>query len=808
MDSIKKYSDWLRVDLHIHSDYSAKTKDNDYKEKFSIDVLKAKLIENDVAIFSLTDHNIINVDAYKEYYEKYNKDMDPLLLLGMELDIEVKGYDGKPRLYHTLLIFNYSDYSKAKEVGDKLEKIYNGKKLDVKKRCLSIDDIIALFPDDDFFFIPHAGNTKSIVDAYKNQIDAAQKMVLLMPSAFEKVHEKKKHIYNEGFNNKLTEAFKNKADHAYIEFSDNHNVAKYPCTHMGSSDDKIHEFYYIKGGRNFETLRLAFIDPKSRIKSTQEFLAIEKANDFIEKIKIIDNSKLEDNEILFSPHLNVLIGGRSSGKSLMMSILGKKISDVNVDDAKYDLDYSKIKIKTKFSNDLEEKTVISKDDVVYLKQGDIIKYFESNKLFDLAKDSGQLERYNEIKRSFKEHLDLLKKYIEDLLSAYQKCEFDKSTIYVLQNTIIEHISNSSFIFIYEQNELISKYNQLYYEIQAGNDLLNTLNNNLVNFNNNNLFELKDDEKSIVEKITKIISEKQFLINKKEKINNSRMRFINAVNNLIEIKNMHLNSEAKLKQMSKQNLKDLKEKIKEKFCNYFNLRKYCANLEKFEYGLKKDIEISTDVKLILEINSEKDKIKELFIDGILNGKYESSIYLNIVQLLQGKRSIKNYNNVTMETLGKKIDTQLESIYNQFDVPMDYLVYANDDTSKNNSPGYNSEKYLEIILKSPKSKFIFIDQPEDNLGNKFISEGLVKLIRDIKFSKQIFLVTHNPSIVVYGDAENIIIANNDNNLIKYKQVVLEDSNAQKEICRILDGGEYIFNMRSRKYNIKRILNEEKK
>jgi predicted ATPase len=806
MDSIKKYSDWLKIDLHIHSNYSTKTKDNDYKGNFSVDVLKSKLVENDVAIFSLTDHNIINLDAYKEYYEKYDTNTDPLLLLGIELDVEVDGYDGNKRRYHTLLIFNYSNHDNAKKISNKLEAKYNEKKLSEKNRVLSIDDIITLFPNDDFFFIPHAGNVNSIVTAYKNQIDVAQKMILLMPSASEKVAEKLRYKYNEGFNKKLTEAFQNKADHAYVEFTDNHNIEKYPCTHMGN-DNKMHEFYYIKGSKNFETLRLAFIDPKSRIKSKQEFHVMRNVNNIIEKIKIIDNPKLEDNEISFSPHLNVLIGGRSSGKSLMMSILGNKI-DTNIDSTKYNLNYDRIKIKTKLNNDFEEKTVISKDDVIYLKQGDIIKYFENNQLLDLAKDSEQLEMYHEAKKSFKEHLDLLKKCINDLLFVYNKCEIDKFPRFVLHNTAIEYISNSSFIFIYEQNKIADKYNNLSYKIQESEKLLIDISNNLASFNNNDLLELKNNEKYLTEELIKIISEKQLLINKKEKNNINKINFVNIVNNLIEEKNAQLDLEARQKQEAKQSLKHLKENIKEVFNNYFNLRKYCVDLENFEYGLMKEIKITTDVKLILEVSSNDNKIKNLFIEGILNGTQDSSIYLNILHLLQGEKSIKNYNNLAMKTLEKKIDSQLKIIYEKFDTPMDYLIYANGDTSKNNSPGYNSEKYLDIILKNPKSKIIFIDQPEDNLGNKFISEQLVKLIRDIKFNKQIFLVTHNPSIVVYGDAENIIIANNDNNLIKYKQVVLEDSNAQKEICRILDGGEYIFNMRSRKYNIKRILNEEEK
>ncbi len=149
--------------------------------------------------------------------------------------------------------------------------------------------------------------------------------------------------------------------------------------------------------------------------------------------------------------------------------------------------------------------------------------------------------------------------------------------------------------------------------------------------------------------------------------------------------------------------------------------------------------------------------------------------------------------------------MSDLFKLMENPKDYLAYKNDETSKSKSPGFNSEKYLGILLKNAKNKIIFIDQPEDNLGNRFISDELVSTIRDIKFKNQIFLVTHNPSIVVYGDAENIIIAENLENKISYKQIVLEDVVSQKEICSILDGGEYIFDNRAKKYNIQRILKD---
>lgn len=41
----KLYSDWLKIDLHIHTDFSRKTKNNDYKGVFFIDSLYNKLKE-------------------------------------------------------------------------------------------------------------------------------------------------------------------------------------------------------------------------------------------------------------------------------------------------------------------------------------------------------------------------------------------------------------------------------------------------------------------------------------------------------------------------------------------------------------------------------------------------------------------------------------------------------------------------------------------------------------------------------------------------------------------------------------------
>lgn len=799
----KKYSDWLKIDLHIHTDWSRKTKENDYKGNFSITNLKQNLSKNGVQIFSLTDHNIINIDAYKDYYESFNINTDPLLLIGVELDILVKN-NFSEKTYHSLLIFNNPCIEYVTELSQRLENKYIEIGVSEKERKLTIDDIISIFPEDEFFFIPHAGNTKSILDSYKGSIEDAQKMVLLMQSAFEKVPEKAKQKYNEGFDKLLYTAFQNKNDYAYIEFSDNHNIEKYPCTNKGE-DDRQHIFYFVKGGKNFETLRLAFIDPKSRIKSTSEINEINSTTNYLEAIKFENDLLLSDNEVTFSPHLNVLIGGRSSGKSLMMSILGDKIDSITVDKEKYKIDYNKVQVKTKLDATFQNIASIQKDEIIYIEQGQIVRYFEEKKLKDLAKESNKAIEYEEGKRQFVEHKMKLEILVESLRTSFQKCLEHSSKRYLLHSTTIESILNNNFIFSLETEAVLDQQIKIS-QINESKELVQRLSVDVVFFRDNELISFNDKELAYIEEFIQLIETKQSIVIRLEISNVKKTIFVKNVSELIEDKNNLLNSEARQKQISKQLQQSLLNDCKNRFISYSELKLSSDNLETFDYSLSQEINIYQNIKLVLEVEKKSNEsIKSLILEGINDSTIESSIYMNSLGLLGRSKTIKNYDSINADNLNKKVIRQLSSIFEKLDNPKDFLKYSNGETSKSNSPGYNSEKYLELILGNPKSKIIFIDQPEDNLGNRFISEKLVELLRNLKFKKQVFLVTHNPSIVVYGDAENIVIATNDNNKINYKQVVLESKDSQKEICNILDGGQYIFDMRSKKYNIKRILNE---
>jgi hypothetical protein len=298
-----------------------------------------------------------------------------------------------------------------------------------------------------------------------------------------------------------------------------------------------------------------------------------------------------------------------------------------------------------------------------------------------------------------------------------------------------------------------------------------------------------------------VESKKLFFESKKDIHESKTLFIDSINSIIIKNNATLDLRGREKESSNSRLLLLKNNIFELFevCN--KVKKQCEKIESYNYNFSKEIFINDDVTVVLEVEN-KETVKQKIVEGIVNHT-ENSLYQILLQLSNKTAKIRNFPDNSIENFRKKISTQLKNILDYFENPIEYLKYSEDKTSKNNSPGYNSEKYLETILKNGNSKIVFIDQPEDNLGNKFITENLINLLRELKFKKQIFLVTHNPSIVVYGDAENIIMCSNTENIIKYEQLVLENKENQKEICSVLDGGQYIFEQRARKYNIKKLI-----
>ena len=86
----------------------------------------------------------------------------------------------------------------------------------------------------------------------------------------------------------------------------------------------------------------------------------------------------------------------------------------------------------------------------------------------------------------------------------------------------------------------------------------------------------------------------------------------------------------------------------------------------------------------------------------------------------------------------------------------------------------------------------------MDNQFIIKELVDLFKELKKYRQVIIITHNANLVINADAEQVIIAKNDNERLKYYCGSLENSNINKQICEILEGGKEAFEKREQKYN----------
>lgn len=101
-----------------------------------------------------------------------------------------------------------------------------------------------------------------------------------------------------------------------------------------------------------------------------------------------------------------------------------------------------------------------------------------------------------------------------------------------------------------------------------------------------------------------------------------------------------------------------------------------------------------------------------------------------------------------------------------------------------------------------KPLVIDQPEDDLDNSLIISLIVENIRNMKYNRQIIIVTHNPNIPVLGDAEGIIMLDRDaGGKVMFKDGkkagCIEEKTIKKGICNIMEGGIEAFKRRGIKY-----------
>lgn len=118
----------------------------------------------------------------------------------------------------------------------------------------------------------------------------------------------------------------------------------------------------------------------------------------------------------------------------------------------------------------------------------------------------------------------------------------------------------------------------------------------------------------------------------------------------------------------------------------------------------------------------------------------------------------------------------------------------------SAGQKTTAILTFILAYGKIPLL-LDQPEDDLDNKLVYDLVVKRLKKAKSNRQVIVVTHNANIPVNGDAEYITSMDSESRFVQVKtQGTLDKEDVRKEICDVMEGTEYAFEMRAKKYHLK--------
>lgn len=121
----------------------------------------------------------------------------------------------------------------------------------------------------------------------------------------------------------------------------------------------------------------------------------------------------------------------------------------------------------------------------------------------------------------------------------------------------------------------------------------------------------------------------------------------------------------------------------------------------------------------------------------------------------------------------------------------------------STGQKATAVLLLLLLESDAPLV-VDQPEDDLDNRFITEGIVPRMKEEKRRRQFIFTTHNANIPVLGDAELIVglTASGEGGQGKAKMPkehmgAIDVLLVRELVEELLEGGKDAFEMRRKKY-----------
>ena len=672
-----------------------------------------------------------------------------------------------------------------------------------------------------------------------------------------------------------------------------------PCFHGcdAHTNAKLFEpdnqrYCWIKSDPSFNGLKQVLYEPKDRVRISP--LMPEEKSDYhvIDRI-VIDDPDFSPEPIQFNDKLSCIIGGKSTGKSILLHNLALTI-DKNQVEEKTEKSKTKTRVLTKvkvFWKDGEvNETGVQNDShkIVYIPQTYLNQLSDENEEkteidsiieeIILQNDNARIS-HEQMLKEIREYKPSLDKRIYDAVQINEEIQSIKKEMAEIGSRagIEKQLDGLKKQKEIESKELsiseedISKYDTAVSELTKLNVQLQTIENDIsiVDSIVSVVIPVETD-KAMSDDVRKDISDAVSMIKEKadelwkeyklkiiQKCQTKREKTVTDMRNseivVDELKEQVESNEA-IAELSKRiqdeeqrllTFRDYDKKIDEKseelnkiisdlvqtFKRYDDIQeRYAASVNGEGSSLNEGSELTFSVLIPFRTEAFCQRIKQLFDNRVLKSKKD---IINVEDF-----NIDQFDETALEKLIKAClnqtipfsksftpESALRSILDNW-YNVTYNVKMGDDLIDEMSPGKKALVLLKLLISLAESKSpILIDQPEDDLDNKSISDDLITFIKKKKIERQIIVVTHNANVVVSGDAEQVIVANQRGNTtpnnkfrFEYRTGSIEDDlpvyddsgtiidgilNAQgiqQHICDILEGGEKAFAKRKNKYNIK--------
>ena len=869
-----KGSEWRKWDLHVHtkadvnykysSDTNISSKEQNDDEYPKIFITHLYSIDN-LGVIALTDHNSANwIDRIIQANENHNpgNGREKITILP---GVEIETGDG----IHLLVIFNpdsqledvKTNFRKAswkETIEHFLTSIRNIENSSANKTTEEILkeaekwDAICIFAhvtNDKGFFRISSGDRKTKI--YKHPLT----QIFQIP--------------NEGISN-----------NGYLNIIEgknpgygNKSITKITASDAKSLKDIATNNCWIKADPTFEGLKQIIYEPEERVRIQENNPEYDFDKPTFSKINIIqpievfngEIVKFDKTELPLNKNLVTIIGGRGTGKSLLLNYIANilkipilayqnKDKPIHFNESEhFAIEWQKsnapqteiITFKTKNKGDL---------DLIFIEQGKLKNISDYRTLADEIKKLLRIEKLQfeeKLDKEITELLDDIKKLKEWFEYKNEKGEkindrqFNESKKQEAENLLktITTKDNRKNLEIYTSNiktinnceNISSRLREIKNNLDKFQD---DINNTINNVNSDIQKEINDISipkidfqsqtnaiKIIEEKITTIIKDKKKKNNEIKK-EFERQGYKGDLETLLRSAEKYQkdiqDAEVKLKEIEEKE-KQLNERIQQ--------RNNLADKLKEEYERQiNEIENAWN-NLLYKFSEEQRKVmskvlekRGISINGIIyfdlykfNEKLKDYLDLRIYKKLSndiGINSLVDYWNFIKNRLqdfiegeqAKTIKKELDNLFFNLQERRDYLYvipqikYMN-KTLDQLSVGQRGTLYLLLQLATNAfSTPLIFDQPEDDLDNEFITTELVDLFKELKRYRQIIISTHNANLVVTADAEQVIVANNNDETLSYFSGSLENKDIVEKVCTILEGGKTAFENRRNKYGIK--------